>query len=157
MESTDNQVNRLNSPMTSKSLANSSNSSPESELSDELDDGIGTSWSDSMASRSYSGKVTTIIKRKRNSSSGYISSSNEYSSSLTETTEPMEKFGQATKAKDIKRNYNFKSHVQNLEKDLTKQLDKQKKPVKINMLRERILALPLSMSMKNFLLYHRKI
>lgn len=150
-------MNRLNSPVTSKSLANSSNSSPESELSDELDDEIGTSWSDTMASRSYNGKVTTIIKRKRNSSSGYISSSNECSSSLTETTEPMENFGQATKAKDIKRNYDFKSHVQNLEKDLTKQLDKQKKPVKVNMLRERILALPLSMSMKNFLLYHRKI
>lgn len=132
------QANSLDSPTTSKSLA-------ESESSDELDDGIGASWSNSMP-RVFNGQLP-IIKRKRNSSSGYVSSSNECGSSLTETTGPV------TAMEMMKKAYNLKSHVQQLDRDLSKQ----EKPVKVNLLRERILELPMSMAMKNFLLYHRQI
>lgn len=134
-------------PVTSKSLDESS-SSPTSESS--LDDGIDE---DHDSVQRSSGKIP-IIKRKRNASSGYSTSSNDFNSSLTEIVEDSENLHINNENKE---NSNFLTNCQQIEQKFIEISMVKNKPVKLNMLRDRVLKLNMSAAMKKFLLYHRDI
>lgn len=129
-------------PTTSKSLDSASISSDSD--TDEHDDGIGPDYDYSMPRSST--KRLPIIKRKRNASSGYSTSSNDFSSSLTEIAENSE-------AHD-REECRVLTEYKKIEQTVIQEKDN---PVKLNLLRMRVLTLNIPTSMKHFLLYNRKI
>ena len=134
-------------PMTSKSLDQTS-LSPESESSDEIDDGIDERAASLASIHPKNNNKIRIIKRKRNTSSGYSTSSNDFNSSLTEIAESSE-ISQSNSSENI-------NNCELLKKSIDENTTvSNKNEIKVNLLREKILKLNVSTAMKNFLLYHR--
>lgn len=137
----------IDMPMTSKSLDQTS-LSPESESSDEIDDGIDERAASLASIHPKNNNKIRIIKRKRNTSSGYSTSSNDFNSSLTEIAESSE-ISQSNSSENI-------NNCELLKKSIDENTTvSNKNEIKVNLLREKILKLNVSTAMKNFLLYHR--
>lgn len=154
----DNDVQFLDIPISSKSDS-PTNTSSDSDLLNEIDDELD---GNPIRLQKSSTDRMPIIKRKRNTSSGYSTSSADFNSSLTEIIEDTENSAVIMPNEKVKnQNQENQELLTNIEKFEKRFEDYSQvtngKVVKMNLLRQRVMKLQISTALKDFLIYYRKI
>lgn len=147
----------LDIPTSSKSDS-LTNISSENDLANELEDGPNEN---PIPFQKSSTERMPIIKRKRNTSSGYSTSSTDFNTSLTEIVEDTENNISENKTKEMIEDEEKQELLTNIKKFEKKFEDYSQvtngRVVKMNLLRQRVMKLHISTALKNFLIYYRKI